>query len=372
METHARYLIVGVFTILALVAGFYFVYWLHTTGGMVAQQAFYRIRFEAPVIGLRSGVAVLFNGMRVGEVRDVRLDPSDPKLLLASVAVDPATPVGDDTRVGVETAGLLGSINLSLTGGSSQRLLTSGANGEPPLLLADPAASESLGQAAKDTLNKIDVILNDNATAVRNAIANISAFSDALARNSGRVDKILAGLEKMTGGAPPAPPPFYDLSAPKIPPADKASMIQIVVAEPTALVMFETQRALVSPKAGQRRPLEGGQWSDSLPIIVRAKIVEMLENAGFVRVAAAREGLSADIQVALEIRGFEVTLDPTPVARVDLAVKLIGAGGKIIGARNFEASSPAASVDANDAFAALNQAFGKAAYDFGTWMETAI
>jgi phospholipid/cholesterol/gamma-HCH transport system substrate-binding protein len=370
METRARYLIVGLFVIVAFAAGLFFTYWLHTTGGMIAKQTIYRVRFEAPVIGLRPGVSVLFNGVRVGEVKDVRFDPSDPRLLLASIAVDTATPIGDDTRVGVETSGLLGSINVAMAGGSSLTSPQRGPNGEPPLLVADPVASESFTQAARGTLNRVDAVLNDNSAAVHNTIANLSSFSDVLARNSGRVDTILAGLEKMTGGAtPPTPPPSYDLSAPKIPPPGKALTAQIAVAEPTALVVFDTQRALMSPKAGERRALEGGQWSDSLPILIRSKLVQTLENAGFSRAVAGHEGISADLQVTLDIRAFEVALDPTPAAHVDFMAKLVGADGRIINAQNFEAWSPAASTNAADAFVALNQAFSKAAYDFGVWMQ---
>ena len=373
METRARYFVVGLFVIVAFAAGLFFVYWLNTTGGLVAKQTIYRVRFDAPVIGLRPGVSVLFNGVRVGEVKDVRFDPSDPRLLLASLAVDAATPIGDDTRVGVETSGLLGSINVAMTGGASRTPLQMASNGEPPLLLADPAASESFTQAARGTLNRVDAILNDNAAAVHNVIANLSAFSDALARNSGRVDNILAGLEKMTGGgAAPVVPPSYDLSTPKIPPPNKALTAQVAVAEPTALVVFETQRALVSPKDGERRALEGGQWSDSLPILLRAKLVQTLENAGFSRAVIGREGAFADIQLTLDIRAFEIALDPTPTAHIDFMAKLVGADGKVVNAQNFEAWSPAASANAADAFVALNQAFGKAAYDFGVWMQAAI
>jgi phospholipid/cholesterol/gamma-HCH transport system substrate-binding protein len=373
METSARYVIVGLFTILAAAAGFAFVYWLHTTGGVGAKQTTYHVKFNAPVIGLRPGVSVLFNGLRVGEVRTVQLDQADPKALLASLAIDPSTPVGEDTRVGVETSGLLGSINVALTGGASQTALKSAQPDEPPLLVADPLASASLGEAAKQTLNKVDAILNDNAAPVHNAIANLSTFSDALAKNAGRVDKILAGLEKMTGGgSPPTPPPFYDLTAPTFSSVEKPSTAQIAVAEPTALVMFETQRVLISPKPGEHRPIEGGQWSDNLPILIRAKIVQTLENAGFARAVAARDGFSADVQALIDIRAFEIALDPGPSAHVAFAVKLLSGDGKIIGAETFEASSPAASPAAADAFAALNEAFSKAARDFGLWMEKTI
>ena len=104
METQARYVIVGFFTLLIAAAGFVFVYWLHGVGGGAAF-ALYRLRFDGPVIGLRPGVAVLFNGVRVGEVTLVRFDPRDPKILMAQIAVDPSTPVRQDTQVGIDAQG---------------------------------------------------------------------------------------------------------------------------------------------------------------------------------------------------------------------------------------------------------------------------
>ncbi len=45
---------------------------------------------------------------------------------------------------------------------------------------------------------------------------DLKVFSGALARNSGRVDGIMAGLENLAGGGPAEKPkPVYDLTATK-------------------------------------------------------------------------------------------------------------------------------------------------------------
>jgi phospholipid/cholesterol/gamma-HCH transport system substrate-binding protein len=373
MENNARYAIVGLFATIVAAAGFVFVYWLHTTGGFATAQAIYRVRFDAPVMGLRPGVPVVFNGLRVGEVRTATLDARNPKSVLASIAVDPATPIRADTEVGVDSSGLMGSINVSLTGGTSNAAPQPAPDGGPPILVADPGASQSLGQAAQQAVNQLNSILSDNASPLHNAIVSFGAFSDALGRNAGRIDAIMAGLEKMTGGgAQPPPPTFYDLSAPAFPAARKPLTAQIAVAEATAPVVFQTQRALVSPKPGERRPLDAGQWSDNLPVLVRAAIVQTLENAGFSRVVSAQDGVSADAHLLIEIRGFEAALDPQPSAHVEVAAKLLSAEGKIIGSKDFEGSSPARGEDPEAVFAALNQAFGKVAYDLGAWMGATV
>ena len=153
-----------------------------------------------------------------------------------------------DTRVGVETQGLMGGPTVSLTGGSSEAAALKPLSGaEPPLLVADPSASGSLPQAAREVLNKLDALLGDNSAGVHDLVANLDTFSQALGRNSGRVDTILAGLEKMLGSAgPKAPPETFDLAVPQFAPPQKPLTAQVAVREPTAVVALDTQRSCLA------------------------------------------------------------------------------------------------------------------------------
>src|SRR5271157_3474544 len=107
MEIKARYVLIGLFTLAALVAGFAFVYWLETSGGL-GKRTSYDVRFHNTVSGLLTGSAVLFNGIRVGEVAGLRLVPADPRLVDATISIDANTPVRADTEVSLEFQGLTG------------------------------------------------------------------------------------------------------------------------------------------------------------------------------------------------------------------------------------------------------------------------
>jgi len=373
METHARYIAVGLFALIATVAGFVFVYWLHSEGS-AGPQTLYTVRFETPVVGLKPGLTVLFNGLRVGEIKRVQLDQKNPSRLSALIAVDANTPVRTDTRVGVETQGLMGPPALSLAGGSSDAPAPEpGKGGEPPILLADPSASASLPETAREALRKLDALIGDNSAGVHDLVANLDTFSQTLGRNSGRVDTILAGLDKMLGSSTPkAPPDSFSLAVPEFPSRQKHLTAQVAVHEPTALVAFDTQRVLVSPAPDELQPLEQGQWSDSLPKLVQAKITESLEGAGFQDIAKTTDGFSAESQLLLDIRAFDVSLAPERSGRVTIAAKILNADGKIVGARTFSAEAPASGVDAGAATAALGKAFGKVAYDLAMWAEETL
>ena len=76
--------------------------------------------------------------------------------------------------------------------------------------------------AARDTLRRLDTVLADNAEPIRSTMANLSTFTGALARNSDKLDGIVAGLERLTGGGEAnARQVVYDLTAPTQFPRDR-------------------------------------------------------------------------------------------------------------------------------------------------------
>lgn len=132
METKARYTLIGIFTLIVILGGFAFVYWLEGSGGF-QQRALYRIEFRGGVAGLNTGAGVMFNGVRVGEVVKLQLDPADPKRVEVTIAVASETAVRVDTRVGIDYQGLTGVPTISLTGGDAASAPFDRQGGAAPL-----------------------------------------------------------------------------------------------------------------------------------------------------------------------------------------------------------------------------------------------
>lgn len=199
METKANYTLVGMFTLAVIAAVFGFVYWSqHISGG--GDRAIYRVLFSTSVSGLRTGSAVLFNGIRVGDVTDLRLNPDNPTQVAAVISVDKAVKIRPDTRVGIEFQGLTGIAAVALNGGSPGEPALNGLSTPPPALVASPAASQDVTQGAREVLQRIDDFIEENRAAFKSTIQNVDTFTAALARNSQRMDNILAGVETFTGG----------------------------------------------------------------------------------------------------------------------------------------------------------------------------
>jgi phospholipid/cholesterol/gamma-HCH transport system substrate-binding protein len=210
METKANYVLIGAFTLAVVVGVFGFVYWFQNIGG-TGERAFYRVQFDGSVSGLRTGASVLFNGIKVGEVVDLKLDPQHPKQVVAGVSIDKNVAVRKDTEIGLEFQGLTGIAALSLKGGDPAAPQLAGAKdnktGDAPLLVAPPGATQDVTQAARDALRKVQDFLEDNQATFKSALikldsalGNLDKFSGALARNSDKIDTISSGLQNLTGG----------------------------------------------------------------------------------------------------------------------------------------------------------------------------
>jgi phospholipid/cholesterol/gamma-HCH transport system substrate-binding protein len=368
METRAPYALIGAFVLVVIAAVFGFVYWLNNTGGL-GQRALFQVRFESSVSGLLTGAAVLFNGIRVGEVTALRLSAEDPRQVTATIAVAPSTPIRADTQVGLEFQGLTGVPVIALQGGSA------GAPAAPGfVLVADPSSGQSMTQAARQALMRVDTVLAENAAPLHETIANINTFAGALARNSEKVDGIIAGLERMTGAAPPlAPPPAFDLVAPSGLAVTASLRGQLAVREPTAPIFYDSQKILARDKFGATVPLTGGQWSDTLPKLVQARLIQTFDNAKLARaVERQADDLKADHRLIVDIRSFQLLTAEAPVADVELSAKILGEDGKIVDAKTFRASALAKGADAPAAAAALNDAFRQTAAALVAWAAAAI
>jgi len=367
METRARYALIGLFMLVVIGASFAFVYWLENKGGFGERET-YRIQFQSPVSGLLVGSAVLFNGIRVGDVTGIALNPEAPEQVIATVGVYKHTPIREDTLVNVEQQGLTGGVAVTLTGGTSTTPLPA-VGGQPPTLVAPSGVGQDWTQSARDAFQQVDEILEKNADPLHEAIKNIEVFTDALARNADKVDGILAGIERMTGGgkgsgvlyslAPPADLP----PAPEQPPAWK-----LIVPEPTTLLAFNTDKIMTQPAPDESLPLEGARWADSVPILVQAQLLQTFENAGYTQAVSRTPGdFPSSYELRIDIRKFHVSTAGEPKAEVTFLVKLVDPAGEVVASELLNTSAPVSGTDDRAYVDGLSAAFDKMELDLLDW-----
>ena len=192
METRASYILIGSFTLAVIAAAIGFVLWfqsLHTT----KQRSPFRVVFEGPAAGLRNGGSVNFNGIRVGEVVSVKLD--NPRRVVALAMVENNTPLRKDTLVGLEFQGLTGVAAISLKGGDEAAAPPPLDQDGIPTLTADPNKLQDVTEAIRGTLQNINKIVADNQESVKNSLKNLETFTNSLARNSEKIDGVMAKVD---------------------------------------------------------------------------------------------------------------------------------------------------------------------------------
>ena len=164
------------------------------------------------------------------------------------------------------------------------------------------------------------------------------------------------------------PPQTFDLTAPARVSGARAVGGNLIVAEPVAVATLDGQRIVVKPNAGEVTYLPDAQWSDRLPKLLQAKIIEAYENSGRLKsVGRPGDRLSVDFQLVSEIRAFEIDA-ASGQARVELSAKIINdKTGKIAAAQVFSASRPVGAVSGTGATAALDQALAEVLSDLVSW-----
>ena len=207
METRANYVAVGLFTLLAIIAGFVFLYW--SAGGVdQGETTTLRVRIPGSASGLGRGSAVLFNGVKVGDVRRVYIDVNNPSVAIADTSVDKLTPITASTRADIGLAGLTGQANIEIKGGSVDEpnlLRQADENGTVAEILANPSPVTNLLQTAQTILTRADKVMSDlegftgdAKEPVIETVRNIQRFSEALGRNAEGVDAFLDNVGKLS------------------------------------------------------------------------------------------------------------------------------------------------------------------------------
>lgn len=367
METRAPFIIVGAFVLAAIGAVFGFVYWLHNTAGTGAR-TLHHVQFNGSVSGLLVGAAVLFNGIRVGEVTNLGLAADSPRRVDATIAVASDTPVHADTKVGLDFQGLTGVPVIALEGGKEIGAPTT------QTLIADPAAGESMTQAARNALGRVNSVLAENAEPLKSTIANLKIFTEGLAKNTGGLDSIVAGLVKMTGGGEPAAPKtIYDLSIPSdFAPPIRPLREQLVLPTPTAILALDTQRFLSTPNK-ELTGFANAQWADSIPKMMQIKLIQSFENYDVAHAPLrTTDNPGTTFQLLVDLRSFQINTNSELTAEIGLSARILNKDGQVVASHLFLQRKKLDKPDPASAVAAFDEAFGSIATELIAWTAGAL
>ena len=202
METNARYLLIGAFTIVMAALLMVFSLWVAKAEFNKSYKV-YDIVFQGPVRGLAKGGEVRFNGIKVGEIKDLDLDDDNPQFVVARVRVSGKTPVRTSSEAKLEAVGLTGINLIQITAGDLSDPMLPSNPSKPERIRASPGALDDLVQTGQDLADRADkalasiqeVLSKQNVAHLNNAIANLDKASAQLASDDGALVQV-AGAAK--------------------------------------------------------------------------------------------------------------------------------------------------------------------------------
>ncbi len=193
METRANFVLIGAFTLAAVLGAFAFIMWI-IGHGATGSHRHYQVIFEGSVNGLATGGNVLFNGLKVGEVTNLSFVKDNPRQVIADIDVtNESAPINANTKAQLELQGLVGTGVVALKGGDEKGAAE--LKGNPPVIASLPTATlADLQTKAGYVLDLANSLLVENATPIHQTIENVQAFSMALGHNAGRLDEALGSI----------------------------------------------------------------------------------------------------------------------------------------------------------------------------------
>jgi phospholipid/cholesterol/gamma-HCH transport system substrate-binding protein len=166
------------------------------------------VRIPGSASGLGRGSFVLFNGVKVGDVRRVYIDVENPSVAIADAEIDRLTPITRSTQADIGLAGLTGQANIELKGANrNEPKLLDEAEAEDRIaeITANPSAVTNLLQTAQDIFSRADKVLSelegftsDVRGPLTQTVQNAQKFSDALANNADSIDKFLSSVSGLS------------------------------------------------------------------------------------------------------------------------------------------------------------------------------
>jgi len=193
METKANYALIGLFTLGGILGALGLLLWLAKVE-VDRQYAYYDILFD-DVSGLGAASDVRYNGLPVGQVVDLNLDPDDPSKVRVRIEVAADAPVNSETKAQLQSQGVTGVSFVGLRGGSDASAPLPAGTTIP----SERTALQSVFEGAPQVLDRAitllenvnDVFNDDNKAAVGTLVGNLATSSE-------RLDGVLANFETLS------------------------------------------------------------------------------------------------------------------------------------------------------------------------------
>ena len=210
MITRSQKIRLGIFISSALSIFIATIFVISISGFFKEKDVYYIAYQNISVSGLDVGSSVKYLGIKVGAIKDIRVDPEDINRIIVTVGINKGTPIKKDVKAEISTIGITGIKLIELRGGTNEApflelggfikagsSLTEDITGKAELIAekielllnnlleftSDPNRGKILDLVdhSTNTFANFNSILNENKKNIRRSIANLDDIMNELA-----------------------------------------------------------------------------------------------------------------------------------------------------------------------------------------------
>ena len=237
------------------------VLWLASGGTLQKKYDLYLAVLEESVAGLNLNAPVKYNGVDVGKVQSIQLDPINPQRVQLIFAIERGTPIKVDTVAVLKTQGLTGIAYVELDGGAQNAAPLIATKGQKyPVIQTKPSLSTRLENILTTVLAKLDatssnidsLLSGENQQAFKTALADIAVVAKTIAARKSEIDAGIVNVARTADNTARATQKLNPLIDKMQPVVDQLS-VTIAQINKSALAIEKagTEAAVASNSAGK-------------------------------------------------------------------------------------------------------------------------
>lgn len=195
MEPKANYTIVGLMVLILSAALISSLLWL-SVGFERKKYNKYVVYTHESVAGLSDDSPVKFNGVPVGAVKNIHLDPQEPQQIKITINVEEGTLITESTMATLVTQGITGTTYLGLNATTpTLEPLKKAADEEYPVIPYKASFFNRLEKNIDDVTNGFKNIFDtENAKMLRESLSSLAQITKTIADNNNNINKSLNDL----------------------------------------------------------------------------------------------------------------------------------------------------------------------------------
>ena len=183
MDTRKDKVKLGIFALATILVGGAIVVLLVGLDAFSGRSA-YEVFYTTSVVGLAPGSNVTINGVTVGHVTEIGVDPDNVERIRVGVEVNEEVPIKSDTKAYLSSLGITGLKYIDLQGGTAA---------------ADPLPAGSEIPSGQGLLDRLTERAENVSASADQIFENVASITDEQTKQ--RVDRILVQAEELTTNA---------------------------------------------------------------------------------------------------------------------------------------------------------------------------